>query len=326
MKTTAIAPANIAFLKYWGKRDAASRLPANSSFSMNLTNATTVTTVEFSDEYTKDLVSFDGESVSSHEAQRIVDHITVLRTLAGSKKSARIVTKNSFPKGTGVASSASGFAALTVAASGALGLTFRERELTILARRGSGSACRSIPDGFVVWEKGASDDTSYARSIAPSTFWNLRDVLCIVDTSMKKVSTSEGHQQVSSSPLWEKRQQGIDRTLSCMLDAFHARDFVRFGQLVEDECLSMHAVMQTQIPPLHYWNDVTIELMKSISKWREDGLPVYYTIDAGPNVHVLCEAKHEQQVVSLVGAIGGVSRVIVNAPAEGARTVTSHLF
>lgn len=250
----------------------------------------------------------------------------MLRTLAGSKKNARIVTKNSFPKGTGVASSASGFAALTVAASGALGLTFRERELTILARRGSGSACRSVPDGFVVWEKGTSDDTSYAHSIAPSTFWDLRDVLCIVDVSMKKVSTSEGHEQVSSSPLWEKRQQGIEQVFSLMLDAFHARDFARFGQLVEDECLSMHAVMQTQSPPLRYWTDVTVKLMNSISKWREDGLSVYYTIDAGPNVHVLCEAKHEQQVVSMVSAIAGVSRVIVNAPAVGTRTVNSHLF
>lgn len=326
MKTTAMAPANIAFLKYWGKRDAASRLPANTSFSMNLSNATTITTVEFSDAYTTDQVEFDGEVVSIHETKRVIDHVNLIRHSAGNTQHARIVTKNSFPKGTGVASSASGFAALTVAAAGALGLNLSERELTILSRRGSGSACRSIPDGFVMWEKGTSDDTSYAHSIAASTYWDLRDVLCIVDTSMKKVSTSEGHENATSSPLWEKRQRDIDTVLHDMVDAFLARDFARFGQLVEDECLSMHAVMQTQTPPLMYWNDVTVELMKSISTWRKEGLSVYYTIDAGPNVHVLCEAIHEQQVVADVSAITGVSRVVVNTPSRGAHLIADHLF
>lgn len=326
MKTTAIAPANIAFLKYWGKRDAVSRLPANSSFSMNLTNATTITTVEFSDAYTEDRVEFDGETVSTHEMKRVINHVNLIRKRAGATGHARIVTKNSFPKGTGIASSASGFAALTVATAGALGMTLSERELTILSRRGSGSACRSIPDGFVVWEKGTSAETSFAHSIAPPTFWDLRDVLCIVDTSMKKVSTSEGHERVESSPLWEQRQYDMKALTHAMIDAFRSKDFARFGQLVEDECRSMHAVMQTQTPPLMYWNDVTVALMKSISKWREEGLPVYYTIDAGPNVHVLCESRYEQQVVDKIKAISGVTRVIVNAPAIGTRTVESHLF
>jgi diphosphomevalonate decarboxylase len=326
MKTTALAPANIAFLKYWGKTNDALRLPANTSFSMNLSGATTTTTVESSDSYEKDIVEFVDDVVSSHETKRIIDHIDILRSIARSTQRVRIKTKNSFPKGTGVASSASGFAALTVAAASSLGLSLSEKELTILSRKGSGSACRSIPDGFVLWEKGTSDETSYARSIAPSTYWELRDILCIVDTSMKKISTTDGHTTVATSPLWEKRIEQLPSVQEKMINAFMSKDFPKFGQLLEDECLNMHAVMQTQDPPLHYFTETTHSLIKTIQTWRTDGLPVYFTIDAGPNVHVICEKENEQRIVDMVSTLSGISRVMVNAPAKGTMIQDTHLF
>lgn len=326
MKITAIAPANIAFIKYWGKRDAALRLPANASFSMNLSESYTTTTVDFSDQYREDEVIFLDDTITGSERKRITSHLDRIRDIAKISTRAKVVTKNSFPKGTGVASSASGFAALTVAASNAAGLSLSERELTILARIGSGSACRSIPDGFVVWDKGISSDSSTAHSIARPDYWDLRDVLCIVDTSMKKITTSEGHESVESSPLWKSRLESVDVRMSRILEAFEKKDFNRFGETLEEDSDSMHTVMQTQTPPLYYWRETTVMVMKAVRQWRVDGLAVYYTIDAGPNVHVLCESHSENLVKKKLSELTGIERIISNAPAKGAHIVTDHLF
>jgi len=160
MKATAKAPANIASIKYWGRKDEKLRLPANDSISMNLSEVFTITTVEFSESYKKDEVKLVGKKLDRKEEKRIIDHLDRVRNLAKIKTFAKVVTKNNFPTGTGIASSASGFAALTVAAVKASGLEFSERQLSILARQGSGSACRSIPDGFVELKSGSSSDSS----------------------------------------------------------------------------------------------------------------------------------------------------------------------
>jgi len=186
MKATAVAPANIAFIKYWGKADEVLRIALNDSVSMNLSGAYTTTTVDFSPDYTEDEVLFcsypldipspkrEFIKMDALEARRIVEHLDRVRKKSGIPDKAKVVTKNSFPKGAGAASSASGFAALTVAGFAAAGLKLSEKELTIFARLGSGSACRSIPDGFVVWQKGNSSETSYAYSLYPHTYWDLR--------------------------------------------------------------------------------------------------------------------------------------------------------
>ncbi len=327
MKITAQAPANIAFLKYWGKTDDALRIPANSSFSMNLSEAITTTTVEFSDALSRDVVEFEGDSLSEHEISRIVHFLDLVRDRAGVRLFARVRTKNSFPKGAGVASSASGFAALAVASVNAIGLSLSEKELSILARLGSGSACRSIPDGFVRWEKGqGTSDTSFAHSVAPADFWDIRDILCIVDPAMKKVSTTDGHTFASTSPLWNKRMEQLPSVDVAMMDAFWKKDFSIFGQIVEGECDNMHAVMQSQTPPLYYWSDATVNIMEKVKEWRAQGVSVYYTIDAGANVHVLCEQKNEAVVAQLAGNCAGVLRIVINRPANGARVIHSHLF
>src|SRR5690348_6851267 len=169
MKATAIAPANIAFIKYWGKKDAGLRLPYNPSISMNLNGATTTTTVEFSGSNTKDSVELLEEGgFHQEETIRVIQHLDIIRQKAGVKTYARVATKNTFPRATGAASSASGFAALTVAAAEALGMKLSEKELTMLARLGSGSACRSIPDGFVKWEAGETSEASFAHSLYPA--------------------------------------------------------------------------------------------------------------------------------------------------------------
>lgn len=326
MKATAVAPANIAFIKYWGKADDELRLPLNSSISMNLSGANTVTTVEFRPELSRDeVIILDGD-FSDQEIGRIVKSLNFIRNNANAHVFARVATKNTFPKGAGAAASASGFAALTVAGFAALGITLSEKELTVIARQGSGSACRSIPDGFVEWKKGSDPDSSYAYSLYPSTYWDLRDVLVIVDYRMKKISTTEGQTGVKTSPFWQERIAGIPKKMTAIKAALKAKDFRMLGEIMEEDCLNMHHVMQTQSPPVYYWNDVTKTIMDAVVGWRKQGLGVYFTIDAGPNVHLICEAKDEAAVVKKAQTVAGVENIIANKPARGAHLIDNHLF
>jgi len=325
MKATAKAPANIAFIKYWGKADDTLRLPLNDSISMNMSGAYTITTVEFSKQFKKDSVTLLGGEFSEAETARVIKGLDLIRKRAGSTQKATVVTKNTFPKGAGSAASASGFAALTVAGFAALGVSMPEKELTIFARMGSGSACRSIPDGFVVWEKGDSSKTSFAWSLYPPTHWDIRDILVIVDSSMKKVSTTEGMETVTTSPRLAVRLRAIPRRMKEIQEAIARKNFSRFGEITEEDCLGMHMVMQTQTPPLFYWNSTTQIIMDEVRNWRKHGLSVYFTIDAGPNVHLLCEGKDEEQVLAAVKTIRGVEATIVNKPAIGTRIISEHL-
>jgi len=326
MKATAKAPSNIAFIKYWGKKDENLRIPANTSISMNLSAAQTTTTVDFSKEYTSDNISFAGGILSEGEVERIITHLERIRNRAGLTWFAKVATKNTFPKSAGIASSASGFAALTVAGCKAAGLSLSERELTIVARLGSGSASRSIPDGFVEWQTGDTSDESYAYSLFPHTYWDLRDVLCVVETGEKKLSSAKGMISASTSPHWSARLAAIPKKIEKVKTALQRKNMQLLGETIEEDCLNMHQVMQTQDSPLLYWNDTTKALIVAIQHWRTEGISVYFTIDAGPNVHCICEAKDERAVVDRVKTISGVQSVLINKPSEGTKLIEEHLF
>ncbi len=318
---TAVAPANIALIKYWGKKDAGLRLSANNSISINLSGISTVTTVEFVDGLKEDQISIDREVVTGAEKKRITAHLDRVRRMAGIHLKAKVESKNNFPKGTGLASSASGFAALTLAASSSAGLLLSEKDLSILARSGSGSACRSIPSGFVEWKAGNSDRSSYAYSLFPADYWDIRDVIAIVGSDVKKVSSTEGHAAVESSPLYKGRIRGIPRKIRRIKETIRNKDFSGFGEICEAEALSMHAVMITSKPALIYWLPTTLRVMHRIIDWRSGGLESYFTIDAGPNVHVLCLAKDALKLGKHLSLIEGVKNVIVNQPANGAALI-----
>lgn len=326
MKKTAQAPANIAFIKYWGKKDAQLRIPLNDSISMNVSAAYCLTTVEFSARYTKDTIELIGGVFSDTERKRITTHLDRIRATAGISQGARVVTKNSFPKSAGIASSASGFAALTLAAASATGLSLPERELTILARLGSGSAARSIPDGFVRWQTGESSDESYAYSLYPPAYWDMRDILAIVSSADKEVSSTDAHEGAETSPRLPARLAAIPARIARITEAFARKDFVAFGETLEEDCLDMHAVAQSQTPPLVYFTDTTRALFAAVAQWRGEGVSVYATVDAGPNVHVMCLGQDETVVRNKVQSTPGVQRVLVNTPAAGARLVSAHLF
>src|SRR3989344_7712795 len=208
MKATAVAPSNIAFIKYWGKRDEDLRIPLNSSISMNLSNLLTTTTVEFNPDFKKDLIIINDQE-EGDEGSRVIKHLDRIRKLAKIKHKAKVISKNNFPTGTGLSSSASGFAALTLAASKAADLSLSEKELSILARQGSGSACRSIPDGFVEWLDGNTNETSYAVSLYPPSFWDLSIVVVLAGSEEKSVLTSEGMQLVKSNSFYPVRLSHI---------------------------------------------------------------------------------------------------------------------
>ena len=204
-KATAVSPANIAFIKYWGKRDSKLNIPFNDSISMNLSDCLTTTTVEFRDGLTSDEVFIDGLRIEGAGWDRVRFVLDEVRRMAKIDLFATVTSKNNFPSDAGIASSASGFSALALAASRAAGIKASQKGLSILARLGSGSACRSIPDGFTLWKRGRSDGSSYAIQIAKPAFWDLRDIVVVVSKEKKKAGSTEGHAAAISSPYFKAR-------------------------------------------------------------------------------------------------------------------------
>lgn len=325
---TALAPSNIAFVKYWGNLDDDARLPFNDSISMNLSAATTTTTVGFDDPLAADALTIDGRAYDPNDpadapaVARVSRQLDLLRARAGVAARARVDSRNSFPMGTGIASSASAFAALTVAAAAALGLSLDERTLSALARRGSGSAARSVPDGFVRWHAAAADSQSFAASLFPAAHWPLHDVVAIVSRTHKAVGSGGGHAVAASSPLFAERIARLPRRLATVEAAIGARDLAALGPELEAEALELHAVAMTGRPPVLYWDGATVELLHAVRRWRDGGLPVWFTLDAGPNVHLICEADAAPDVVAAATALPYVESVLDNVAAPGARVVS----
>ncbi len=325
MKSTAIAPSNIAFIKYWGTKNDLLRLPKNGSISMNLSNLLTTTTVEFNTTFPEDSITLNGIR-EEREGNRAIKHLDRIRQLAQIKTKAKIVTQNNFPIGTGLSSSASGFAALTVAGAKAAGLSLSEKELSILARQGSGSACRSIPNGFVEWLDGDTSDTSYAISLYPADYWDIVDVVAVVSKDKKEVSSSEGHKLAISSLFYEKRLEINKEKMVLTKQYLQERNFQKFGELIEAEALELHAIYITSQPSLLYLLPGTLHVMHLVKKWRQEGLPVYFTLNTGQDIHLICEKKYAQEVAKIAQNVSEVQKVIINTTSNGARLVNEHLF
>jgi len=319
MKATAVAPTNIAFIKYWGKKDEELRLPANGSISMNLSDLTTTTTVEFSQQYVEDSVIIN-DGIDESQSTRVIKHLDLIRKKADLKLKAKVVSVNNFPDGTGLSSSASGFAALTLAATKATGLNLDEKELSILARQGSGSACRSISDGFVEWVGEG------ARSIYQKDYWDIVDVVAIISQEKKDVSSTEGQKTVRSSPFFQTRLNKIDEKIKRFKKTLETKNFTEFGKIIEEEALELHAIMLTSTPSLIYWQSETLKLMKLVKDWRSNGLESYFTLNTGQDIHLIVEGKNKEKIVSKLNDIKEVKQIIINHPSNGARLISNHLF
>jgi diphosphomevalonate decarboxylase len=324
MKTyaSAIAHPNIALIKYWGDADPELHIPANSSISMNLAGLFTQTQVNFEEGLEHDTIILDGSQMGGDDLERVSKFLDKVRQMAGIQLSARVESRNNFPTGAGIASSASGFAALSLAASRAAGLDLDEQSLSRLARTGSGSACRSVPGGFVEWQAGSSDLDSYAFSMAPPEHWDLVDCIVLVNETEKLVSSRTGHRLAHTSPLQSIRVADAPRRLDICRNALIQPDFNALAEIVELDSFLMHAVMTTSKPSLLYWQPGTVRIIHEVQSMRQAGIPVCHTIDAGPNVHVLCPAEVASVVENRLMQLPGVLKVLMAHPGGAASHVS----
>jgi diphosphomevalonate decarboxylase len=329
MKATAKANANIALVKYWGKRNKKLILPYNSSISMTCDGLFTISTVEFSDKLKKDLIFINDKELEKDE-KNLFGHLEKIRQMAGIKERAKVVSQSNFPLAAGLAGSASGLAAITVAAVKAAGLNLDQKAISILARQGSGSACRSIFGGFVEWLKGKKKDgsDSYGVQIVPAEHWpEFRLIVTILSEEKKKVGSRLGMAQtVETCPYYENWLKTINQDLEIVRKGILDRDFTSVGSRAEHNCLKMHALMMTTSPAIIYWRPETLKIIQNILNWREGGLECYFTIDAGPQVKIICLEKDGPELKKRLQVLKEVKKIIVCRPGQGTKLIDEHLF
>jgi len=333
-KATYKASSDIALVKYWGKKDEVLRLPENGSVSMKLANLYTITTVEFSSEYESDSLIISGDiiDIESVEAKRVVKHLNRVRELAKQQGLeafswfAKVITNNSFPRATGLSSSGSGMTALTFSATKAIGLSLNEKELSILSRQASGTACRCSCGGFVEWLDGDTSDTSYSISLVDKDYWDVRSVIAIVDYGKKKISSTQGHKSAQSSILFKPRQKHIKEKIVLTKQCLKEKDFDKLGSLVEAEALEFHSILLTSQPPLVLWYPGTMQVIHEVQKMREEGISCYFTINTGFNIHVLTLPEFEQKVKERLSSLSLVKDILVSGVGDKPEYLTDHLF
>lgn len=338
MKAFALAHPNIALVKYWGKRDLAYNLPGAGSLSLTLGGLSTRTCVEFDPAFEKDQLQLDGQVIAGGaKIERVSKFLDLVRARAGMELRAHVTSENDFPTGAGLASSASGFAALALAATRAAGLELSSTDLSILARRGSGSAARSIFGGYVEMNdgvfSGANDSkghrcktpqdasqAAFARQIASAEHWDLRCMIAVTSAGEKEIGSTEGMVRTqNTSPYYKQWIESVSADIERARRAVAARDFAALAEVAEASCLRMHASAMGAEPGIIYWNATTVALIHAVRRARAEGLPVFFTIDAGPQIKVFCPADARDACRALIADVDGVHQILEAYPGEGAR-------
>jgi diphosphomevalonate decarboxylase len=313
---TALAHSNIALAKYWGKLETGTNLPAVPSLSLTLQGLATTTTVQFDRQLDADEVQLDGVPVDGRARERVVSMLDRVRALAGGSLKARVRSQNDFPTAAGLASSASGFAALALAASRAAGLECSPEELSALARASSASAARSLFGGFVALGAGAPS----AEPVAPADHWPLVMLVALTSTGPKPVGSSDGMRLTArTSPYYRAWCEVAPELFEQVRRAVLDRSWDELGPAMEQSALLMHASMLGARPALMYWLPATVALMEAVRGFRAAGLPAYFTIDAGPHVKVLTDEASSSSLAQALAAVPGVRRVIACRPGPGAQ-------
>jgi diphosphomevalonate decarboxylase len=317
MRAVAVAHPNVALVKYWGKRARAGNLPATGSLSLVLGGLSTETSVQFDPALAGDRVLLDGREDAETSA-RVTACLDELRREAGIGTRALVESHNDFPTGAGLASSASGFAALVTAGAGALGLRLGDQRLAEIARLGSGSAPRSLLGGVVLLtNRGA---TTVCEQVAAPADWPLEIVVAVTTAGPKETSSRAGMAlSEQTSPYYDAWVATHGADLAAGLAAVRARDFPVLAELAEHNCLKMHAVMLSTRPPLLYWTPATLACLHRIQELRRDGVPVFFTVDAGPQVKAVCLPRVADDVAAALGRLPGVLRLLRSPLGEGAR-------
>jgi diphosphomevalonate decarboxylase len=317
MRAVAVAHPNVALVKYWGKRARAGNLPATGSLSLVLGGLTTETQVVFDASLGRDRVLLDGREDAETTA-RVSACLDELRREAGVTTRAAVESRNDFPTGAGLASSASGFAALVTAGAGALGLQLPGQRLAEIARMGSGSAPRSLLGGIVLLTN--REATTACEQVAAPAVWPLTTVVAVTTAGPKETSSRAGMVlSEQTSPYYDAWVATHGADLAAGVAAVQARDFTALAELAEHNCLKMHAVMLATRPPLIYWAPATVACLHRIQALRRDGVPVFFTVDAGPQVKAVCLPGAAGAVAAALAEVPGVLRVLQSPLGEGAR-------
>ncbi|MFT4978543.1 MAG: diphosphomevalonate decarboxylase [Myxococcota bacterium] len=306
MKATAVAHPNIALIKYWGKRDIPLNLPDVPSLSITLDTFTTTTTVTWG--VAADRVVVNGAEQSGRASERVVRFLDLVDP---ARPGVEVVSDNNFPTAAGLASSASGFAALALAACRAAGQSRTLQDLSVLSRRGSGSACRSLWGGWVLWRRGERPDgtDSHGEPVAGRDHWDVCIVLALVSSAKKPIGSTEGMIKTQqNSPLYPGWVSSAEPDITQALSAIERRDLPMLGEAMERSTLKMHATMISA--GVRYWKPETVAVMECIEALRASGVAAYYTMDAGPNVKVLCTRADAPAVAAALTAIGAETRIL----------------
>ena len=318
----AYAHTNIALVKYWGKRDGKLNLPAVGSLSLTLDGFGTWTSVALDAALQDDTLELNGGPLTGDPLHKVTRFLDLVRDLAGTRTRARVVSRNDVPTAAGLASSASAFAALALAGSHAFGLRLDEKALSALARRGSGSAARSIPGGFVLLHKGERADGSdcVAERLPDGDGWDVRLVVASCADGPQDVSSTDGMTQTqSTSPYFAPWVASHPADLLEAVEAVRARDVARLGEVMEFSTLKMHASALAARPGVFYWRGVTVEAAHAVRQLRASGTGAWFTMDAGPHVKVLTLARDAARVENTLRDVPGVLKVQTTAPGPAAR-------
>ncbi len=321
MRAVAEARTNIALVKYWGKRDEALNLPAVGSISLTLDGLTTRTEVRFDPALTSDALVLNDAAAPPKALARVAKFLDLVRAKSGVREYAQVASRNDFPTAAGLASSASAFAALALAATRAAGLALDDARLSELARRGSGSAARSLFGGFVEMARGEREDGSDAVA-RPIGDWDVRMVIGITSEGMKATLSTDGMRHTAeTSPYYAAWLASQPEDLVAARDAIARRDLAGLGEVAERSCLRMHACALAARPGILYWSGATVDAFHVVRALRADGVGVWFTNDAGPHVKALCAPADAARVERALASVNGVVRTITCAPGAPARVL-----
>ncbi|WP_311407586.1 diphosphomevalonate decarboxylase [Liquorilactobacillus uvarum] len=316
---TARAHTNIALIKYWGKKDKQLILPMNSSLSLTLDRFYTDTEVYFDSDLKQDLFYLNEEK---KDAAKVAHFMDLVRSKSELKAFAHIKSTNHVPTTAGLASSASAYAALALAASRAAGMQLSLPELSRLARRGSGSASRSIYGGFVEWQRGHDDLSSFAVPIEENTDWNICMIAVVIDKARKKISSRVGMQQVvETSPFYPAWIKSAEHDLTAIKKAIKERNLKKVGEITEENAMKMHALNMSASPHFSYFEPATIEVMHLVELLRSEGICCYYTLDAGPNVKILCSVEDSKEILKRLAVKFDKKQLLIAHPGPGVQLI-----
>lgn len=320
MKAKARAHTNIALIKYWGKQNEELAIPMNSSLSLTLDKFYTETEVEFKSDISKDIFYLNGEP-DDETLIKVSKFLDLFRDAKGIKDRAIVTSINKVPTAAGLASSASAFAALGAAANIASGLNLNHKQLSTFVRKGSGSATRSIYGGLVQWYKGDSDETSFAQPVDDAD-WDIGMVVVIVNSKEKKISSREGMKQtVLTSPFYDMWPNEAEKDLKAIKIAIKNRDFKSVGKITENSAMKMHATMLSANPSIIYFQPNSILVMQIVQQLRKEGIEAFFTMDAGPNVKILCRLSQAEIIKKRLMENFREENIIITGPGPGVQII-----